>query len=333
MPCSNPPLSRSHIQIGFSYIELLVAVAIGTILMGALIGVVYTASETQDEVEQRNKLAGDARFAMSRMADLLSRSERLLLPLRDNAATNWPEHIREQTLPASPPIGDSTLATAVLAFTLPADIDTNDDGFADADNDQDGRIDEDLPTDNNFDGEDGILGIDDDGDGDIDEGISASDNDEQGGELDDFINGLDDDGDGSIDEDVGEDMNGDGEDGIIGVDDDGDGSIDEPTSSVIDDDEDGDDGEDWYDTVVFFMSGDDIVERMPVPRDVNADAVIDGKDYIESTLADNVTRFRIERIDDPSLREQLVDIQLELTNRDTGEVFQLQTQVRVGAGL
>ncbi len=330
MPGSKPFTSRVSMPSGFSYIELLIAVAIGTILMGSLIGVVYTASETQDEVEQRNKITSDARFAMSRIVDMLGRSEKLILPLRDNAATNWPEHIREQTRPPSPPIGDSTLATAVLAFTLPPDIDANNDGYADADNDKDGKIDEDLHRDNNKDGEDGIFGIDDDGDGLIDES-AAFNNDEQGGDLDDFINGIDDDGDGSIDEDVGGDMNGDGEDGLIGVDDDGDLSIDEEATG--DDDEDGSIDEDWYDTVVYFMSGDDIVERMPVPRDVNADTVIDGKDYIEENLADDVVRFRIERIDDPSLREQLVDIQMELVNRDTGEVFELRTQVRVGAGL
>ncbi|MDJ0833728.1 MAG: hypothetical protein QNJ69_09425 [Gammaproteobacteria bacterium] len=324
--------SRSIKHSGFSYIELLLAVAIGTILMGALIGVVYTASESQDDVEQRNKLTSDARFAMNRMLDMLGRSDHLMLPLRDNPDTNWPEHIREQTRPPSPPIGSSTLATAVLAFALPKDIDANNDGFPDADNDKDGKIDEDLPTDNNNDGEDGILGIDDDGDGSVDES-TVNDNDEQGGELDDLINGLDDDGDGSIDEDVGGDMNGDGEDGIIGVDDDGDFSIDEPAGSAIDDDEDEKVGEDWYDSVVYFMQGDDLVERMPVARDVNNDSVIDGKDFIESDLADDVIRFRIERIDNPSLRRQLVDIQLDLINRDTGEVLQLHSRVRVGAEL
>ncbi len=325
----NPLSSDSHAR-GFTYIELLFAVAIGTILMASLIGVVYTASETQDDIRQRNQLAGDARFAMARMVDMLSHSRLLLLPLRDNPATNWPEHIREQTLPPSPPIGDSTLATAVLAMTLPAHIDQNNDGVADADNDGDGRIDEDLPSDNNGDGGDGIAGIDDDGDGSVDEG-GNSDNDEQGTDNDDWINGLDDDGDGSIDEDIGQDMNADTFSGIRGVDDDGDSFIDEEGQN--NDDEDGSSNEDWYDSVVYFMSGDELIERLPVPRDVNADSEISGKDYVESKLTDHVSRFRIERVDDPNLLWQLVDITLELTHPDTGEVYSLQTRVRLGGAL
>ena len=73
------------------------------------------------------------------------------MPLKDNPNTNWPEHIREQTVPPSPPIGDSTLATAVLAVTLPAYVDLDNDGFPDADDDRDGLIDEDLPNDNHHD--------------------------------------------------------------------------------------------------------------------------------------------------------------------------------------
>ena len=85
--------------------------------------------------------------------------------------------------------------------------------------------------------------------------------------------------------------------------------------------------------MVYFISADELIERLPVPRDVNADTVIDGSDYVESKLTDRVSRFRIERVDDPNLRRQLVDITLELTDPVTGEVYSLQTRVRLGAAL
>ena len=81
------------------------------------------------------------------------------------------------------------------------------------------------------------------------------------------------------------------------------------------------------------LKRDDLIERLPVPRDVNADTVIDGSDYVETVLTEQVSRFRIERVDDPGLRRQLVDITLELTHPDTGAIYSLQTRVRLGAAL
>ena len=167
---------------------------------------------------------------MEQMVHAVSHSPRLLLPLADNPNTNWPEHIREQTIPASPPIGDSTLATAVLAVTLDPAVDLDGDGTPDADNDGDGRFDEDLPGDNSFDNAPGIFQIDDDGDGQVD--VSAAvkpfeDNDEDDDHTEDPLDGLDNDGDGTIDEDIRSDMNGDGCAGACSVDDDADGLLDE----------------------------------------------------------------------------------------------------------
>ncbi len=330
-PCNNSPLT----QHGFSYIELLLAVTISAILVAGLMGVVKTATNVSDDVSQRNALTREARFAMQRMVRTISHSRKLLLPLNDNPNTNWPEHIREQTVPASPPIGDSTFATAVLSVTLPHDIDLDDDGTPDADNDGDGLIDEDLPADSANDGAHGIRSIDDDGDGLIDEGQSSpgggyKDNDEDGTVGDDGQDGIDNDLDGSIDEDPSADMNLDSRPGVAGVDDDMDGAIDE--GNLADDDEDGTSDEDWYDPVVFYLDGSVLKERMPSPWDVNIDFKVDGRDTIVSTLAENVTRFRVERIETPS-GSPLVDLLLELSHPVSGEFISLRTQVRPGGAL
>ena len=321
---------------GFTYVEMLVTVSITAIIMVALMGVVNTATETGQEVLERTSLVRDARFAMARMVRSVSHSPRLLLPLQDNPNTDWPENLREQTVPASPPLGSSTLATAVLATTLPLYVDLDGDGIADADNDGDGLIDEDLPSDNHNDSLAGIGLIDDDGDGSVDETIAGNskDNDEDGIKNEDPLNNLDDDGDGSIDEDADDDSNGDTKAGIVGVDDDADGTIDE--GDKRDDDEDGTLDEDWYDAVVFFLqpgpSGTkELVERTPVPWDNNADTQVDGADYNETTIASNVTRFRVERITTTTSVE-LVDITLELTDPRSGESISLQTRVRLGGG-
>lgn len=332
--CINPMhiASRCH---GFTYVELLIAVTISAVLVAGLMGVVYTATEVHDDVSQRNELAREARFAMQRMLRTVSHSPRLLLPQADSPNTNWPEHIREQTIPPSPPIGDSTLATAVLSVALPHDIDLDDDGTPDADNDGDGRIDEDPGGDNTNDFAQGIFNVDDDGDGSVDEGPQAADgnyanNDESGEDNDDFVDGIDNDLDGSVDEDHGGDMNNDTESGVAGVDDDQDGAIDE--ANRTNDDEDGRNNEDWIDPVVFYLDGNELKERLPSPWDINLDFQVNGRDTIISTLAENVTRFRVERIETPS-GTQLVDLTLELTHPASGEVISLQTQVRVGGAL
>ena len=152
---------------GFTYVELMITLAIASVIVLGLSGVVSQALQSQDVVSEKNKLTREARFSMQRMLHMVSSSRRLLLPLNDNPNTNWPENIREQTVPASPPVGDSTAASAVLAVTLPAYVDLDNDGFADADDDRDGFIDEDLPGDNHHDFAPGIMLIDDDGDGSV----------------------------------------------------------------------------------------------------------------------------------------------------------------------
>ncbi len=321
---------------GFTYVELMITLAIASLIILGLTGVVSQALQSQDTVSESNKLTRDARFAMQRMLRTVAHSRRLLLPFRDKPASNWPENIREQTVPASPPIGDSTLATAVLAVTLPAYVDLDNDGFPDADDDKDGLIDEDLPNDNQHDFSPGIMLIDDDGDGLVDENsLFWWDDDETLAVFnEDPLNGIDDDGDNNVDEDTASDQNGDGCPGVCGVDDDGDGAIDE--GSADDDDEDGNTFDDPYDPVVFYLSGGSLVERMPAHWDTDGislpDGPVDGRDSIESVIAENVTRFRVERLDNGSVVE-IIDLTLELTSPLTGETVSLQAQVRVGGAL
>ncbi len=319
-------------RYGFTYVEMMLTLAIASLIILGLSGVVNQALLSQDAVTETNKLTREARFAMQRMVRSVSHSRLLLLPLRDKSASNWPENIREQTVPASPPIGDSTLATAVLAVTLPAYQDLDNDDYPDADDDRDGLLDEDLPNDRNYDYAPGIYLIDDDGDGQVDEDSTFNwDDDETNAQVnEDPIDGIDNDDDNNIDEDNASDMNGDGCPGLCGVDDDNDGSIDE--GSADDDDEDGGEFDDWYNPVVFYLAGGTLKQRTPVPWDENADGLVSGEDFITSDIADNVTRFRVERLDNGSVFE-VIDLTLELTSPLTGETVSLQTQVRLGGAL
>lgn len=314
----------SETSPGFTLVELLVSLAIAGLLLTAMTGLVNTALETRTDTALRGDATQDARFAMQRMVTAVRGTNRLLLPLADSPKTNWRENVREQTVPASPPEGDSTLATAVLAVALAPDLDINGDGVEDADNDKDGRVDEDPADDASNDLAPGIIGIDDDGDGAVDEGSIIPDDDEDAGDDEDPVNGVDDDDDGSIDEDAGHDNNEDGESGIAGFDDDGDGSIDEDHQH--DDDEDGTRDEDWIDVHAFYLRGSDLVERRP---NLNP---ADGTDFSEHVIAEHVTRFRVERIPDAGKRSLLVDLTLELTEPG-GDPVSLSTRLRVGGAL
>ncbi len=319
-------------QTGFTLIELMIALVLAALLLTATSGVIRNALGTDEVVEERNQLLRDARFAMNRMERAVRETGYLFLPLPDKPDTDWRENVREETVPASLPEGSSTKATAVLAVSLSAEVDLDADGFPDADNDRDGRIDEDLPADIANDFDPGIHLIDDGGDGAVDEGLFAdADDDERASQSnEDPINGVDDDDDGLTDEDPGADMNGDGAPGIAGVDDDSDGQIDEGNDD--DDDEDGAVDEDWLDAVVFFLQGDSLVERHPVPWDETANGFVSGRDFIESVIAEDVTLFRVERpvASDPG--NQLVDLTLELTG-PTGQIVSLNARVRRGGAL
>jgi len=317
---------------GFMLLELLIAMALAGMLLAGSAGLVGRTADSQTLASDRNRLNTEARFAMQRMVRAVSETRYFILPMPDKPATNWRENVREETVPASPPEGSSTKATAVLAVSLSASIDLDADGFPDADNDRDGRIDEDYPEDIAYDFNPGIHLIDDGGDGAVDEGFfSDADDDERSSqENEDPINGVDDDDDGVFDEDPSADMNGDGAPGVVGVDDDGDSQIDE--GSINDDDEDGSVDEDWLDAVVFFLQGDSLIERHPVPWDETTNGFVSGRDFIETVIAENVTRFRVERPLVSASGEQLVYLTLELTTA-IGESVLLETRIRVGAAL
>lgn len=333
---------------GITLIELVISLLIASLIIAGLAGVVNNSLRVEEDSRLRTSVNAKLEFAMQRIVRTTKESRLLLLPLSDNPSTNWPEHIREQTVPPSPPIGDSTLATAVLAVAMPHSWDFDEDGWADANNDKDfldrnqnavrdsdelERVDEDLDGDATNDGQPGIIGIDDDGDGSVDESSVASpanDDDEDDLADEDTLNGIDDDGDGSVDEDFTKDMNSDNEPGVINVDDDLDGLVDEGNQKG-DDDEDGSREEDWIDAVVFYLNGDELVERLPASTDINGDTEVTGADFTERTILESVTRFRIERVPITDARSPLVDITLEVTV--DGQLFSLNTRVRVGAGL
>ena len=320
-------MKRQAKSSGFTLIELMISIALGALIVSVLVSVVSGLTNSRKVLQEHGQLTLDARFAMSRMTRAVRESRELILPQPNKPGTDWRENVREETIPASPPEGSSTKATAVLAVSLSARIDLDADGFPDADNDRDGLLDEDYFYDISSDESPGIHLIDDGGDGQIDEG-DKEDDDEDGTKNEDPFNGLDDDGDGLIDEDPGADMNGDGVPGYIGVDDDGDGQIDE--GNIEDDDEDGTKDEDWLDAVVFYLQSDSLIERHPVPWDENGTNGITGRDFIESTIAEDVSRFRVERIPG-SGNGEIVDITLDVTGAETGETVSLHARVRIGS--
>ncbi len=332
MPISN---HAHHLttQSGFTLVEMLIATALAGLLIAGLNGVIGQALTIQDSVSEKNDLTRQARFAMDQMVRAVSQSRLLMLPMADKSTIPFVENIREQTVPASAPPPGSLLGTAVLAVTLPAYFDLDGNGIPDADNDGDGRFDEDLPADTTYDLKPGIVGIDDDGNGILDFAFSPVADDDESSDFaqnEDSLNSIDDDGDGIIDEDPGADNNGDGCAGICGVDDDADGNVD--VGAVADDDEDGSSDEDWYDPVVFYLVGSSLVQRTPVPWDVNSSGTVTGLDFIEEAIAENVSRLRVERVSQAG-RSQLVDLILELTSPESGESVNLHTRVRVGGAL
>ncbi len=299
-------------QAGLTLLEVLIVLAIAAVLVTALGGVVGTALDSGRHSRERSELGNQASFAMARMTTAIRGSRRLLVPLAENPATAHSESLRQGAL-------------AALAVTLDPTLDRDGDGFADADNDRDGLVDEDLGDDNTNDGAAGIIGIDDDGDGLVDEHAPSDgtwgwagwwhsiNNDEDLDWCEEQLDGIDNDGDGAIDEDINGDMDSDWRTSV----------------DVYDDDLDGVANEDWLDAVVFHLSasGTDLVERMPTPQGGS------GLAFSEQVVAENVTLFRVERLAiTGSHRATLVKITLGLT-LPGGESLTLINTVRVGGGL
>jgi len=305
---------------GISYVELLVAMAVAALLLAGISGVVGQALRTRDQVQGTQNTLRQARFAMQRMVRAVRMTSGLMLPAPDDPHTAWPDNVRDSSVPGH--------GRAVLAVRLPAESDLDTNGVPDADDDGDGRIDEDRPADQENDGASGILGIDDDGDGQVDE-ANADDDDEDVATDEDPLDGVDNDGDGRVDEDAGADNQDDGGSGLAGVDDDGDQNVDE--DAAADNDEDGRSGEDPLNPLLFYWQNETLFERRPAPWDTDGDGDVDGADFVLSPLVAQVGRFRVERIAGDGRAR--VDLLLEVTDPGTGKVMSLRTQVRVGSGL
>lgn len=309
----SPVSTRGTASAGFSLVEMLIVVAIVSILLLAITGLLDASLKGASYASDKNDLTQQARFALQRMSTGIKRTHQLVLPLVDNPGTTQLENIRDP---------------GVLAVAMDANLDRDRDGYADADNDKDGRIDEDFKGDRTNDGAPGIVGIDDNNDGNVDvsgASLPNNDDDEDGAGGEDTFDGIDNDGDGLVDEDAKSDMNGDATAGIMGIDDDADGSVDEGNQN--DDDEDGTNDDDWLDTIVYFLNGTQLMERMP---NLNP---ADGTDYSEQSIADNVTSFRVVRPARGTDRFDSIELVLELTSPGTGETVSLQTRVRVGGEL
>ena len=74
---------------------------------------------------------------------------------------------------------------------------------------------------------------------------------------------------------------------------------------------------------------------MPVPWNEDGistpDGPVDGRDYVESVIADNVTRFRVERLGDAGSQPTMVALTLELES--AGATASIATEVRIGGAL
>jgi len=300
-------------QAGFSYVEVLAALLLTAMLLTVLTRVLGNVLEAQETTNATHDVVEETRFALERMTRAVSASQRLLIPQAENPGTAHLESIRDP---------------GVLAVTLDPTRDLDGDGTPDADNDNDGRIDEDASGDANNDYQAGISGIDDDNDG-VTDPWGNWDDDESGATNDDPLDGTDNDGDSAVDEDPSWDFNEDGAPGIAGFDDDGDGDIDE--GHLSDDDEDGTYSEDWWDTVTFYQVGTNVIERTPVPWDETGAGGVTGLDFVERTLASDVTQFRVERIPAPNGGPPLVNITLARTDAQ-GDPLSLTVTVGMGGG-
>lgn len=325
---TNTPTAQSVTsQSGFTLIEVTVTLIVTGLMLASFTIATSAVLDAREAARQKETLTRNATLAMQRMVTAVSTTPQLMLPLANDPDTARNEALRERRIP---PVTGQENQTAVLAVTMSPTIDRDGDGYADADNDRDGRVDEDPGKDSTNDNAPGIIDIDDDNDGSVDEGFwtfNDDNDDEDGSDNEDPKGNGDNDTDLSIDEDPPGDLNNDNAPGIAGVDDDGDGLIDE--GSDLDDDEDGSTDEDWYDPIVFYLSGSNLVERQAFPYDFTGNGSINGRDFVEVIIAEDVSYFRVERISNRGGRSVLVDITLELSNSDGGTVS-LNTRVRAG---
>lgn len=85
--------------------------------------------------------------------------------------------------------------------------------------------------------------------------------------------------------------------------------------------------EDWDESVVFYLSSNRLIQRVPVTWDDDA------SEHIEEILATHVTDFNIERSIQNGNRGELVAITLQLSSPEHGIDVRLETQLRLGSRL
>ena len=277
---------------GFTLVELLITLAIAVVVLATLSGVTNNVMMLWKSNRARTELLYQANLAMDRMVTAVSHANRLLIPRADNPATPYDETQRQ-----------------ILAVTLDPLQDSDGDGFADADNDHDGLVDEDIPADNTFDYRAGIRDIDDDGDGSIDESSTMNNNDEEGLPGDDWMDGVDNDGDGTIDEDIPA-RNDRLTFGYSQYDNDGDGLF----------------NEDWLDPVVYLVSADgkSLIERTPVVNWPNGSKTQDTIIAQADTVTLSIRRMPMTAEE----RSAQVEMTLQLDTRAGGPLT-LQARIRL----
>lgn len=312
-------LENPRESTGFTLVEVLVAVLMTSLIVLGLSNVVSGTRLVGERAAVRAERLEEARFALDRMVRVIEDSSRLFIPRPDDPRTPQDESVRDP---------------GVLALALPFNIDRDLDGVPDADNDGDGKFNEDPTGDLSGDSLPGIAYVDDDNDGQVDEvhtqssGPIDEDDDEDDFANEDDWNGIDDDGDGWIDEDPKKDLSGEGVAGLPGVDENGDGIADNADKN--DDDEDGQIDEDWIDVSVFRLVGTSLVERVVVPWDVDASFSVNGLDFYERTLVGGVAQFRVVHVPQPAGLNPLIEISLVLAVPNDDPVV-LGTQVRLKA--
>ena len=223
-------MRRSN-QNGLTLVELLVTIAIVGIIAGAAIPLLSASLDANNQGTSRSRLYHEGLLAMERMTAGVRTCTYLNVPNSHNPTRNY------------------------LIFSGSVN-DDNDFYFGDP---LFPRIDEDPFLDRNMDSDHGLIGFDDDGDGFTDEGFGDHDDDEDGLDDEDDLDGIDNDGDGNIDEDSWSHAESGLVAGIMGIDDDNDGTIDE--GHLGDDDEDGTLDEDGTNEILYWVNGNQLMER------------------------------------------------------------------------
>ncbi|MBI2432722.1 MAG: hypothetical protein HYV26_07625 [Candidatus Hydrogenedentes bacterium] len=208
---------------GITLVELIISVAILSLIAAAAAALLSTALQTQAYAEQRQNLNREAFQIMTRITEGLRKTSHVMVP--NSHSANRP----------------------LLIFS--ANI--NQDGDVYQSNSLFPRFDEDMDEDMTNDSLPGVATIDDNGDL-LTDLLLDTDDDEDLALNEDRWDGLDNDGDGTIDEDVGNDASADNKAGVGVIDDDWDATIDE--GSTQDDDEDAATQEDWFDPIIYTYS-------------------------------------------------------------------------------